>query len=72
MPEAPEGRTAGNPWPQWPRVKKTDYGQEESIFKFGKDPREYLTTVKKVVPDEKGNIKEVHTVKVEWKMKMAE
>ena len=67
MPEAPEGRTAGNPWPQWPRVKKTDYGQEESIFKFGKDPREYLTTVKKVVPDEKGNIKEVHTVKVEWK-----
>ena len=67
MPEAPEGRTAGNPWPQWPRVKKTDYGQEESIFKFGKDPREYLTTVKKVVTDEKGNIKEVHTVKVEWK-----
>ncbi len=66
MPEAPESRRANNPWPQWPRIKKTDYGQEESIYKFGKDPREYLNTVTKVVPDENGNIKEVHTVEVEW------
>ncbi len=66
MPEAPECRTAANHWPQWPRIRKTDYGQEEAIMLEGKDPREYLTTVTKVVPDEKGNIKEVHTVKVEW------
>lgn len=66
MPEAPEGRLSNNPWPQWPRIKKTDYGQEESIKVFGKDPREYLNTVTKVVPDENGNIKEVHTVEVEW------
>lgn len=66
MPEAPEGRLPNNPWPQWPKVKKTDYGQEESIKVFGKDPREYLNTVTKVVSDDSGNIKEVHTVEVEW------
>jgi glutamate synthase (NADPH/NADH) small chain len=66
MPEAPLERTAGNPWPQWPRIRKTDYGQQEAIKLYGKDPREYLTTVKKVEKDEKGNIKAVHTVKVEW------
>lgn len=66
MPEAPESRTASNHWPQWPRIKKTDYGQEEAIKLYGRDPREYLTTVTKVVPDEKGNIKEVHTIQVKW------
>ncbi len=66
MPEAPETRLPNNPWPQWPRIKKTDYGQEESIKVFGKDPREYLNTVTKVVPDDSGNIKEVHTVEVKW------
>ncbi len=66
MPEAPEKRTENNPWPQWPKIKKTDYGQEESIEVFGKDPREYLNTVTKIIGDEKGNIKEVHTVMVEW------
>ena len=66
MPEAPESRTPANHWPQWPRIKKTDYGQEEAILLYGPDPREYLTTVTKVVPDEKGNIKEVHTIQVKW------
>jgi len=66
MPEAPETRLPSNPWPQWPKIKKTDYGQEESIKVFGKDPREYLNTVTKVVADDSGNIKEVHTVEVEW------
>jgi len=66
MPEAPESRLPGNPWPQWPKIKKTDYGQEESIAVFGKDPREYLNTVTKIISDENGNIKEVHTVEVEW------
>jgi len=66
MPEAPLCRQSNNPWPQWPKIKKTDYGQEEAIEVFGKDPREYLTTVTKIVGDEKENIKEVHTVEVEW------
>lgn len=66
MSELPECRTAANHWPQWPRIKKVDYGQEEAILLYGKDPREYLTTVTKIVGDKDGNIKEVHTVKVEW------
>ena len=67
MPELPEERAENNPWPEYPRVKKTDYGQEEAIYLFGKDPREYLTTVTKICGDENGNVKEVHTVNVEWK-----
>ena len=46
--------------------KKTDYGQEESIYVFGKDPREYLTTITKIEGDEKGCVSKVHTVEVSW------
>ena len=67
MGELPEKRLDSNPWPEYPRVKKVDYGQEEAIEVFGSDPREYLTTVTKIVGDEVGNVKEVHTVKVEWR-----
>jgi len=66
MPEAPKARLSNNPWPQWPKIKKTDYGQEESFKVFGKDPREYLNTVTRVISDDSGNIKEVHTIQVEW------
>lgn len=66
MPEPPAARTANNPWPEWPKVKKTDYGQEEAIELFGKDPRRYCVTAKKFVGDENGNVQAVHTVKVEW------
>ncbi|MDR1017181.1 MAG: glutamate synthase subunit beta [Lachnospiraceae bacterium] len=62
MPEPPIDRLPSNPWPEWPKVLKTDYGQEEVIDKFGEDPRKYLTTVEKFVSDEKGNLKEVVTV----------
>lgn len=64
MPKLPEERTASNPWPQWPRICKTDYGQEEAIAVFGHDPRIYETTIKKVVSDEGGNLKAVQTVKL--------
>ena len=59
MPKAPDDRLETNPWPEWPRVCKTDYGQEEAIYKFGHDPRIYKTTVKEFVADEKGMLKEV-------------
>ncbi len=58
MPEPPKDRLPGNPWPEWPRVLKTDYGQEEAIWKFGEDPRIYQTTVKEFIKDEKGSLKE--------------
>lgn len=67
MPKLPDTRAESNPWPQYPRVCKTDYGQEEAIAVFGDDPRVYCTTVKEFIPDEKGNIKAVITVKLEPK-----
>ncbi len=45
MPKPPVERAASNPWPEWPKVLKTDYGQEEAIAVFGHDPRIYQTTV---------------------------
>lgn len=64
MPAPPEVRAAGNPWPEWPKVLKTDYGQEEAIFVFGKDPRIYQTTVKEFIKDGNGNLKAVRTVRL--------
>ncbi|MBR1440675.1 MAG: glutamate synthase subunit beta [Lachnospiraceae bacterium] len=58
MPKPSEERLPSNPWPEWPRVLKTDYGQEEAIRKFGEDPRVYQTTVKEFIKDKKGNVKE--------------
>lgn len=66
MPEPPEKRLPSNPWPEWPKVKKTDYGQEEAISEFGKDPRIYETTVKELHADEAGNLTEIVTVKVKF------
>ena len=63
----PETRQADNPWPEWPKTYKLDYGQEEAAARFGGDPRRYNITSKKFVGDEKGNVKEIHTVLVEWK-----
>nr|WP_288977652.1 glutamate synthase subunit beta [uncultured Blautia sp.] len=67
MPKAPDTRADSNPWPQWPRVCKTDYGQEEAIAVFGHDPRIYQTTVTEFIKDEKGNVQKAKTVKLESK-----
>jgi glutamate synthase (NADPH/NADH) small chain len=67
MARPPVNRAADNPWPEWPKVYKLDYGQEEAAAKFGDDPRVYLTTATKFEGDEKGNVKAVHVVNVEWK-----
>lgn len=64
MPKAPDVRAADNPWPEWGKVCKTDYGQQESIALFGKDPRVYTTTVKEFLKDENGALKGVVTVKL--------
>ncbi|MBQ9613458.1 MAG: glutamate synthase subunit beta [Lachnospiraceae bacterium] len=57
MPQPAEQRLPSNPWPEWPRILKVDYGQEEAIWKFGSDPRVYQTTVKEFLKDKKGNLK---------------
>ncbi len=64
MPKLPDERAENNPWPQWPRICKTDYGQEEALAVFGKDPRVYETTIKEIISDENQNLKAVKTVKV--------
>jgi glutamate synthase (NADPH/NADH) small chain len=56
MPKPPVERAESNPWPQWPKVLKTDYGQEEAIAVFGSDPRIYTTTVTEFIADKKGNV----------------
>jgi glutamate synthase (NADPH/NADH) small chain len=67
MAKPPLNRASDNPWPEWPKVYKMDYGQEEAAAKFGDDPRVYLTTATKFEGDEKGQVKAVHVVNVEWK-----
>ena len=67
MPKLPDTRAENNPWPIWPRICKTDYGQQEAIAKFGHDPRIYQTTVKEFIADKKGNLTKVKLVKLESK-----
>lgn len=67
MPKAPDSRTEMNPWPEWPRICKTDYGQQEAIAVFGSDPRIYTTTVKEFIKDKKGKLCKAVLVKLEGK-----
>ena len=67
MAQPPIERAANNPWPEWPKTYKLDYGQEESAAKFGGDPRVYLKTATKFEADANGHVKAVHIVDVAWK-----
>jgi glutamate synthase (NADPH/NADH) small chain len=62
----PLERQPDNPWPEWPKVLKVDYGQAEAIAVYGNDPRIFDIQTKHLVGDEKGNLKEIHTIHVEW------
>ena len=64
MPAAPAERTKDNPWPEWPRTLRTDYGQIEAIAVQGADPRQFETTVQRIIPDESGRISEIEVVNV--------
>jgi glutamate synthase (NADPH/NADH) small chain len=66
LPKPPMERAKDNPWPEWPKTYKMDYGQEEAAAKQGADPRVYLTTVKKFIGDENGAVKELVTVQITW------
>ena len=66
MPRSPEERAEDNPWPEWPKIHRVDYGQEEAAALYGADPRTYLTTATKFAGDENGSVTAVHTVQVEW------
>lgn len=66
IPEPPSSRAGNNPWPQWPKVYKLDYGQEEAAAVFGRDPREYLISTVEFVDNGKGQVKTLRTRQVEW------
>jgi len=66
MPQPPMERAANNPWPEWPKVYRMDYGQEEAAARFGSDPRVYTTTATQFEGDGAGRVKAVHTVQVMW------
>jgi glutamate synthase (NADPH/NADH) small chain len=62
----PASRQPDNPWPEWPKIFRVDYGQEEAAALQGSDPRQYAISTKRIVGDEQGRVKEIHTVDVEW------
>ena len=66
MPKAPDQRAESNPWPEWPKICKTDYGQEEAIALYGHDPRIYETTVKSFVANDNGEVCAAELVKLSW------
>ncbi|KAF8654066.1 hypothetical protein AX16_003599 [Volvariella volvacea WC 439] len=66
LPKPPATRGRDNPWPQWPRIFRTDYGHTEVAAHFGNDPREYCISTKDFVVDDKGKLQGLNTVRVEW------
>jgi glutamate synthase (NADPH/NADH) small chain len=66
LPKPPAERAPDNPWPQWAKVYRLDYGQEEAAAIFGSDPRKYRVLTKRFVGNKEGNVKELHTIRVEW------
>ncbi len=66
LPRPPDKRAPDNPWPEWPKIYRMDYGQEEVSAVFGEDPRTFSIVTKKLVGDSAQHVREVHTVQVEW------
>ncbi|MEE4381658.1 MAG: glutamate synthase subunit beta [Pseudomonadales bacterium] len=67
MPRPPAERADQNPWPEWPRIFRVDYGHEEAATRFGADPRVYAISGKGFVDNGNGHVKAIRTVEVEWK-----
>lgn len=66
LPQPPPERARDNPWPQWPRIYRVDYGHTEVKQHTGKDPREYSIMSEDFVDDGNGKVKGINTVRVEW------
>ncbi len=66
LPQPPEQRAEGNPWPLWPVIYRTDYGHEEAQHLYGKDPREYSILTKEFIGNADGHVEAVKTVMVQW------
>jgi glutamate synthase (NADPH/NADH) small chain len=66
LPRPPETRSAENPWPQWPKIYRLDYGQQEAAHLFGQDPRTYSVMTREFLADDRGHVRGVRTTDVEW------
>jgi glutamate synthase (NADPH/NADH) len=66
LPKPPATRAEDNPWPQWPKILRTDYGYEEVKLLEGEDPRKFCISSKRFIGDESGNVRGVETVQIEW------
>ncbi|EMC96450.1 hypothetical protein BAUCODRAFT_475239 [Baudoinia panamericana UAMH 10762] len=66
LPQPPPERARDNPWPQWPRIYRVDYGHTEVKTHMGRDPREYCVMSTDFVDDGEGNVKGINTIRVEW------
>jgi glutamate synthase (NADPH/NADH) small chain len=66
MPKPPTERADNNPWPEWPKVYKMDYGQQEAEATQGEDPRSYLVMTKEILKDENGNVTGLQVVDINW------
>ncbi len=64
LPRPPDARAADNPWPQWPKVFRVDYGQEEAAELFGKDPREFQVQTRRLLGDEHGRVRAVEVAQI--------
>ena len=66
LPQPPPERARDNPWPQWPRIYRVDYGHTEVRQHMGKDPREFCIMSEEFVDDGSGKVKGINTMRVEW------
>jgi glutamate synthase (NADPH) small chain len=66
--QPPPHRASDNPWPLWPKILRTDYAHEESITRFGADPRNYAIVTKRFVDDGEGGVRAVETQRIEWQV----
>jgi glutamate synthase (NADPH/NADH) small chain len=66
LPRPPDTRPPDNPWPEWPKIYRLDYGQEEVKARFGDDPRRHLIMTERFIGDKNGHVKELHTIDIEW------
>lgn len=66
LPKPPKDRASDNPWPQWPKIYRIDYGHEEANLQWKNDPRIYEISSKSFIDDENGNVSGINTVRVNW------
>ena len=71
LPQPPAKRAPDNPWPQWPRIFRTDYGHEEDRAQVRRRPAHLLRHEQGVLGDDHGNVAGIRTVGVDWQRRTA-